>query len=368
MNSRSCKFLVVILILSLFFAASSQAKGLFAKSEEQAESAEQAEPATTEAEQPAASNARIKFDALEHDFGNIAPESYSDCNFTFTNAGSDILKIDRVHGTCKCTVPDLEKKEYAPGESGQISVQFHAPKYQGPTTQHLTVFSSDSNSPRVQLAIKAYVELKVAVTPDQMTLSLIAPDGGPRLEGREACGISPITLESTDGEKFAVTKAESTGDVVSIAFDPNNVSEKHILNPVVNLENLKKSLNGFIILTLNHPHCKSIRVQYSSLKEFETSPSVIIIRNAVVGEIQKRTIYLTSNYSQPIEIESISSDKGIIKVISQEQTENQYKLVAEIAPPLQEGQLRVFSDTLHIKLKEKEPIDISCRGFYKTDK
>jgi hypothetical protein len=272
--------------------------------------------------------------------------------------GSDVLKIDRVHGTCKCTVPELQKKEYAPGESGQIAVQFHAPKYQGPTTQHLTVFSNDSNSPRVQLAIKAYVELKVAVTPEQMSLSLIAADGG----------VSPITLESTDGKEFAVTKVESTGDIVSIEFDTKNSAEKHVLNPVVNSDNLKKYLNGFIVLTLTHPHCKSIRVQYSCLKEFDTSPSVIIIRNAVVGEIQKRPIYLTSNYNQPIEIESISSDKGIIKVISQEKTENQYKLTTEIAPPLQEGQLRVFSDTLHIKLKGKEPIAVSCRGFYKTGK
>ncbi len=348
MNGRICKFLVIVLMLTLFFNASWQENELFGKSDKQTESAEQS----------TASSARINFDAVEHDFGKVAPDSYMDCNFIFTNAGSDVLKIDRVHGTCKCTVPDLQKKEYAPGESGQIDVKFHAPKYQGSTTQHLTVFSNDSNNPRVQLAIKAYVELKVTVTPDQMALSLVAPDGG----------ASPITLESTDGKKFAVTKVESTGDIALIEFDPNNVSEKHILNPVVNTERLGKYLNGFIVFTLNHPHCKLIRVQYSSLKEFDTSPSVIIIRNAVVGEIQKRTIYLTSNYNQPIEIESISSDKGIIKVVSQEQTENQYKLVAEIAPPLQEGQLRVFSDTLHIKLKDKEPFDVSCRGFYKTDK
>ncbi|MDD5011170.1 MAG: DUF1573 domain-containing protein, partial [Phycisphaerae bacterium] len=318
MNGRICKFLVVIFMLSLFFAASLQAKGLFDKSDKQAEPAEQHEHAEIEVNQPAASpasNARIKFDVIEHDFGKVTPESYNDCNFTFTNAGSDVLKIDRVQGTCKCTVPDLKKKEYAPGESGQIAVKFHAPKYQGSTTQHLTVFSNDSNNPRIQLAIKAYVELKVAVTPEQMSLSLIAADGG----------VSPITLESTDGKEFAVTKVESTGDIVSIDFDSKNISEKHVLNPVVNTEKLKKYLNGFIVFTLDHPHCKSIRVQYSCLKEFDASPSVIIIRNAVVGEIQKRTIYLTSNYNQPIEIESVSSDKGIIKVTSQEQTENQYK-------------------------------------------
>jgi hypothetical protein len=95
---------------------------------------------------------------------------------------------------------------------------------------------------------------------------------------------------------------------------------------------------------------------------------VIIIRDAVVGEIQKRTIYLTSNYNEPIEIESVSSDKSIIKVIGREKTENRFKFDVEIAPPLQDGKSRVFSDTLRIKLKNKESIDVSCRGFYRAGK
>jgi hypothetical protein len=363
MNSRFCKFMVVVLILGLFFVASSQAKDLklFGKSDEPAKPAEQHEHAKTEVNQPPvspASNARIKFDALEHDFGKVSPDSINNCRFTFTNVGKDVLKIDRLQGTCKCTVPDLQKKEYAPGETGEITVEFHAPKYQGDTSQQVMVFSNDSNTPKAQLEIKAYVELQVAVTPEHLTLSLIATDGG----------ASPITLTSLDGKKFAITKIESQGDVISIAFDPNNISEKHVFNPVVNIDNLRKYLNGYVVFDINHPKCNSARIPYSCLKELEASPSVIIIRNAVVGEIQKRTIYLTSNYNQPIEIESISSDKGIIKVIGQEKTENRFKFDVEIAPPLQDGKSRVFSDTLHIKIKDKEQLDVSCRGFYKTDK
>jgi hypothetical protein len=360
MNSRFCKFLVVVLILGFFFVVSSQAKGLklFGKSDEPAKSAEQQKPLKTEVNQPAVPGGTIKFDIVEHDFGKVGPDSVNDCNFTFTNVGKGLLKIDSVKGTCKCTVPDLKKKEYAPGESGVITVEFHAPKFQGDTSQRVMVFSDDPNNSTAYLTIKAYVQTKVSASPEQMTLSLIAPDGG----------VSPITLTSLDGKKFAVVKIESPGDVISVPFDPNNIAEKHVFNPVVDVKNLHKYLNGAIVFTITHPECGSIRVQYNCLKEFETSPSVVIIRNAVVGEIQKRTIYITSNYNQPIEIESITSDKGIIKVVDREKTENQYKLVAEIAPPLQEGKLRIFSDTLRIKLAGKEPMNISCRGFYKTDK
>jgi hypothetical protein len=362
MNKRFYYFIIFIVVSQLLFGSA-----VFAKS---AKPQKSAKPAKVEVNQPAnaapaqkeestvapPSNARIKFDAPSHDFGKIGPETNNACKFKFTNVGKDVLKIDRLQGTCKCTVPDLQKKEYAPGESGEITVDFHSPKFQGETSQHVMVFSNDSNDPRVELEIKAYVQVQVQVTPDTMGLSLIAPNGG----------ASPITVASLDGEKFAVTKVESPGNVISISLDPNKVADKHIFNPVVDINNLRKNLTGVVLFTITHSKCSEIRMQFGCLREYEASPSVIIIRNAVVGEIQKRTIYLTSNYNQPIEIESVSSDKGTIKLINQENTENRFKFDVEIAPPLPEGKSKVFSDTLRIKIKGREQIDVACRGFYKA--
>ena len=347
MKNRFFNLVVVVAVLQLTLYSAAFAKA------KKADNSAKVEASASAAEQ---SGAKIKFDAVSHDFGKVAPGSANNCKFGFSNVGTGTLKIDRLQGTCKCTVPDLKKKEYAPGESGEITVQFHAPKYQGPTSQHVMVFSNDANTSRAELEIKAYVESQVQVTPDQMSLSLLAPNAG----------ASEITIKSIDKEKFAITKVESPGNVVSIDFDPNNSSDTHVFKPVINIDNLHKYLDGYIVFTLNHPRCTSVRVQYSCMKEFETSPSVIILRNAVAGEVQARTIYVTSNYNQPIEIESITSDKGIVKVTGQEKTENRFKLDVTVTPPAREGRLRVFSDNLHIKIKGKEQIDIPCRGFYKA--
>jgi hypothetical protein len=360
MNKKFYSLIVFVVVLQLLFYSAA-----FAKSDKPKKQADPLKTEVNQSTQPKESvhspvvpdpNAKIKFDVYTHDFGKVGPESDNECKFKFTNIGKAVLKIDRMQGTCKCTVPDLTKKEYAPGESGEISVKFHAPKFEGETSQHVMVFSNDANTPRAELEIKAYVQLQVKVVPAQLTFSLIDPNAG----------ADPITISSLDGEKFAVKKYESSGDVVSFVLEPNKISDKHVLKPVVNMANLRNNLNGAIVFTLTHSKCEEIRVTYSCLKEFETSPSVIIIRNAVVGEIQKRTIYLTSNYNQPIDIEAVTADKGIIKVIKQEKTENSFKFDVEIAPPLSEGKSRVFSDTLHIKLKGKEPLDVPCRGFYKT--
>jgi hypothetical protein len=298
----------------------------------------------------------IKFDKVVHDFCDVSPDSVNTCMFGFSNTGTAALQITQTRGTCKCTVPDLQKKDYAPGESGELSVQFHAPTSQGPTSQHIIVSSNDPENPRVELTIQAHVQLQVRVAPETMSLSLVDSNNA---------GAVAITLKSLDNEQFAITNINTESGVFTIDFDPNNISDTHTLYPKVNVENLRRYLGGYIVIEINHPACRSVRVGYTCPKEFEASPSVIIIRDAVVGEVQKRTIFLTSNYNQPIELGSIASEKGIVKVIGQEQTENRFKIDVEIVSPPKEGQLRIFSDMLHIKIEDKGEIIIPCRGFYK---
>ncbi|MFA6186794.1 MAG: DUF1573 domain-containing protein [Phycisphaerae bacterium] len=308
--------------------------------------------------EPVPAGAMIKFKEVVHDFGNVTPDSLNDCNFIFTNAGTGILEITNTKGTCKCTVPDLQKKRYEPGESGTLKVSFHAPKFQGATTQNVFVFSNDPNNAKAELEIKAFVRSQVQVEPEKLSLSLVAANGGAK----------DITLKSIDNESYAITKITSQGDVFKFDFDPNKVSQTHILKPKVNVENLKRFLIGTVLIEINHPTCRTVKVDYVCMREFEASPSAIIVRDAVVKEAQKRTIYLISNYNEKIDIESAVSDKGIIKVLSQKETKNRFEFEAEITPPAREGKLRVFADTLHIKIKGKEQIDIPCRGFYKADK
>jgi Protein of unknown function (DUF1573) len=44
--------------------------------------------------------------------------------FRFTNVGTTSLKITDLRPSCGCTTAWLEKKEYAPGESGEIEAKF----------------------------------------------------------------------------------------------------------------------------------------------------------------------------------------------------------------------------------------------------
>jgi hypothetical protein len=363
MNSRLYTFLVFVIVsLFLVFPYQSYAKTKRLKSSVSPAASNAStssnEKAADKEPNVASAAPRIKFDKVVHDFCEVSPDSINSCVFNFTNVGLSTLEIARTQGTCKCTVPELEKKSYAPGESGQINVRYHAPTYQGPTSQSIFVFTNDPENPKMELTVQAHVQAQVQVVPDMMTLSLVDANNA---------GAVAVTLKSIDKEPFAVTEIFSEGNVFTVEFDPNKVSDTHTFYPKVNIENLRNYLNGYLNFTLNHPACKSVRAAYNCLREFEASPTVVIIRDAVVGQIQKRAIYLTSNYNQPIELETIVSDKGFVKVISQEKTANRFKIDIEIVPPPREGASRVFSDTLRIKIKDKEPIEVPCRGFYKAN-
>jgi hypothetical protein len=376
MNNRFYKFLILV-VVSLFmvsvFSCLSEAKSskqpvqpAVPKNSASSEKAAVKEPsASTKKAAVQGPNApgpapHIKFDKLVHDFCDVSPDSVNDCNFGFTNTGPGKLLITQTKGSCKCTVPELSRKDYAPGESGKINVQFHVPAYQGPASQIVFVSSNDPNNARVELTVRAYVRPKVKVEPEQITLSLLAPNAG----------AGQITLKSLDNEKFAIIGIDSEGGVFTIDFDPNNISDTHVLQPKVNVENLRKYLGGYLVMNLSHSACKVVRLQYNCPKQFEASPSIIIIRDAVIGQTAKRVIYLTSNYNEAIEIESITSDEGVIKVTGQEKTENRFKFDVDInsPPPLKGSKLRVFSDTLHIKIKDKGQIDVPCRGFYRPER
>ncbi len=71
---------------------------------------------------------KISFEQTVCDLGQVGLGTKNSCEFKFKNTGQGPLKITNVKSTCGCTVAQLEKKEYAPGESA--SAQFASSSWQ----------------------------------------------------------------------------------------------------------------------------------------------------------------------------------------------------------------------------------------------
>jgi hypothetical protein len=312
------------------------------------------EPAAKNEPKLSAGSAKIVFENVTHDFGDISPGSKNTCEFKFKNAGDALLRIGKIQSTCGCTVPELSRKEYAPGESGVIKATFNAGRGVGAVTKRLSVPNNDKQNSKVALTIRANIVMKVAFEPRRIMLLL----------ENENAGCPNIKLKSTDGKAFAVSSFSAPGESITADFDPSKQATEFVLEPKADIEKLKKHSRGTIKITLTHPGAPSASITYQVVPEFQINPNAIVLRNVKAQKPEKRTVSVVNNYGRDFEIESIRSQKDAIRVVSREKVDKEYKLHLEITPPVTEENGRVFRDVLSVKIKDGPDLTMSCRGFY----
>ena len=102
----------------------------------------------------------IKFQKTEVDFGEADSGKVVDVTFKFENSGDTTLLIKNISASCGCTAAKLEKKEYAPGEKGEIPVKFYTRGYNGKVVKTLTISTDDKDNVYTKLKIIGNVKLK----------------------------------------------------------------------------------------------------------------------------------------------------------------------------------------------------------------
>jgi hypothetical protein len=301
---------------------------------------------------------KIVFEKTAHDFGVMVPNKYYNTEYKFTNAGKSELIIGRIESPCGCMVPQLKKKNYAPGESGTIKVRYHANKKAVKTVNKaIVVHSNDPVTPKVKLFIKGSIEIAVTVKPKMLKLSL----------REENAGAMPIVIESTTDKPFSISQIKDSAGTMSFVFDPNKKATKFSITPTVDLEKLKKRNVGLIMITAKTPDINQLNITYEAPEICEVSRKNIIIQNAEPGKAQEKDIWITSNYDDKLEIESISitSMNNYMEVINKESQGNRIKLTVRITPPVPKGKKRHFTDKLEIKIPGLCTLSVRCSGWYK---
>jgi len=104
-------------------------------------------------------DAKMDFEALEWDFGEIDQGDVVEYAFKFTNSGSDPLIITNAKGSCGCTVPEWPRAPVAPGETGVIDVKFNSKGKKGKQNKRVTLTTNMVPSQQV-LTVKGQINLK----------------------------------------------------------------------------------------------------------------------------------------------------------------------------------------------------------------
>lgn len=290
-----------------------------------------------------------------HDFGEVGPGTAHSARFEFKNEGTAPLKITQVRSCCGVVTRGVKAgREYAPGESGALELDYTAGSQPAPIRRQLYILSNDPLQGVATLTIRAQIARRVDHTPTRLKLFV----------RKENAGAKEIRLTSLDGRPFSIKGFRATAKAITAEFDPSAEGTEFVLKPKADMEKLKRNLRGWVHIDLTHPECKSVRLPYDVLPEFSVDLQQILMFNLKAGQPVQRELWVLSNYRDDFEIESVSSQKGTVKLLNTEKVENRYRLKLEITPPEVAGERAVMSDTLEVKIKGSETLSIPCRGFY----
>lgn len=110
-------------------------------------------------EQVASAKGQFQFEEKLHDFGTVDEGEVVTHVFKFTNVGEGPLVIQNARGSCGCTVPNYSDKPVAPGETGEITVNFNTSGRPNAQSKTVTILANTEPA-QTQLNIKAMVTPK----------------------------------------------------------------------------------------------------------------------------------------------------------------------------------------------------------------
>ncbi len=98
----------------------------------------------------------IEFEKVVHDYGDVPFNGNGECEFRFTNTGTEPLLIQKPKSSCGCTIPSWPNEPILPGESEVIKVTYRTNR-SGVINKTVTVTSNAVNNSTVVLRIKGRV-------------------------------------------------------------------------------------------------------------------------------------------------------------------------------------------------------------------
>lgn len=249
---------------------------------------------------------RITFDATDHNFGAITDEAPVTHKFRFTNTGKGPLEMGNLTGSCGCTVPQLEKKTYAPGESGEITVTYNPANRQGSQHTTITVNSNDPTAPIQTLNVRSTVKPMVGVEPKVITLGNIERGQPVTQTAKFITRIPGLTVASV------ASNNPRTEAVVLPAVEEEIEGEKVTVIPIqITIKDTSKTGTVQDLLTIRTSDEKrallNCTVMGEILGELVTLPKSLSVGGKGMAESFATQIRVQSRKSKPFKVLGVQS-------------------------------------------------------------
>lgn len=245
----------------------------------------------------------LTFDGETKNFGNINDDKPVSHEFKFTNTGKSKLTIASTNGSCGCTVPALAKREYEPGESGVITVQYNPHNRRGKQHTTVTVVSNDPVRASVVLNIESTVIPMVQIDPPIVNFGTVNKG----TSGTQTVTISSripglkVTQVTSNNPKIIAKLNESS----TTQLDGSEVTQFPIsltIDPSIEVGQIQTQIS---IMTTDGAKALSVTAMGEVVGDIAASPSRVQLGGVTPAQPMTTSIRLSSRNGKPFKVLNI---------------------------------------------------------------
>jgi hypothetical protein len=275
--------------------------------------------------------------------------------FVIRNAGDAPLEITEVKPSCGCTVAEYDAV-IAPGATGKVTAVVKTDSFGGGIAKSVTVFTNDTDNPRLSLVVKALVREPVIVRPGYARFMTVQ---GQPVES------SVQTVSAPDGTAFRVLSVESPYPFVKATHRPDE-GEEGRWQVEVSLDRGAPvgPLADYLVVRTDHPEQPEVKIAVSGLVRpvIAVTPKVADFGRREVIEPQSKSLEVKNLGEAVVELTEATSDvAGLEAVIEPVEEGRHYRIQLTLTDAVPKGD---FEGRLTIKTSsERQPVlEIPLRG------
>lgn len=147
--------------------------------------------------------------------------------FKYQNKGANTVRILDVKSSCGCTVPELKKKEVAPGEKGELTATFKIGNRTGLQQKSVSVRTDDPQQPMTNLLLTANIAQALEVQPTFVYWEAGEAPTAKQIKVKPGQDVKVGKLDVTSSNPEFSTKVQrlNTGEFI-ISVQPKDTSKQ----------------------------------------------------------------------------------------------------------------------------------------------
>jgi uncharacterized cupredoxin-like copper-binding protein len=177
----------------------------------------------------AGAQAQLTWDKTEAKLNPKPGDKEAVATFTYTNKGKVPVKITSVKSSCGCTVPELQKKELAPGEKGELTATFTIGGRTGTQVKNVMVQTDHPEQPIVSLTLTANIAQALTVQPVFVHWEQGA-EAKPKtltVKAAEGVTVNKLSVSTSSADFKAQAERQKSGDW-TITVQPVDTSKQAV--------------------------------------------------------------------------------------------------------------------------------------------